>query len=94
MQVIDIRTNWAKKSRVHRSYDYTLDLLVKNAAKLAVYVEIMMRIKNQNAAASIRPDGDLGVLSPPCCKVLAVANQRLFIKLNSSPSPGFSAVLR
>jgi hypothetical protein len=71
-----------------------LDLLVKKAARLAVYVDIMIRIKNQNAAASIRPDGDLGVLSPPCCRVLAVANHRLFIKLNSSPSPSLSAVFR
>ena len=71
-----------------------LNLLVKKAAKLAVYVEMTIRIKNQNAVANIRPDGDLGVLSPPCCRVLAVANHKLFIKLNSSPSPGFSAVFR
>jgi len=32
---------------------------VKNAAKLAVYVEIMMSVKNHQALPAIRPEADL-----------------------------------
>lgn len=40
-------------------------VIVRNAAKFAVYEEIMMRVKSHQAMATVRVDGPLGIISLP-----------------------------
>ena len=42
-------------------------------------------MKNQNVEANNRPEGASGVLSGPCWRTEAVANHKLFNRLNSFP---------
>lgn len=61
----------------------TIRSTVKNAAKLAVYDEINMSVKNHQTEPTIRPDNERGVKSQPCCIKADIANQNEFNKLNS-----------
>lgn len=40
-------------------------VIVRNAAKFAVYEEIMMRVKSHQAMATVLVDGPLGIISLP-----------------------------
>lgn len=56
---------------------------VKNAAKLAVYDEISISVKNHQTEPTIRPDMERGDMSHPCCIKAPSANQNEFKILNS-----------
>lgn len=51
-------TVWRVRSSAEEIGTY-IRSTVRNAAKLAVYVETMMRVKNHHALPTIRPDDDL-----------------------------------
>lgn len=61
----------------------TIRSTVRNAAKLAVYDEIRMSVKNHQAAPTMRPEMERGDMSQPCCIKAAKANQNEFKMLNS-----------
>lgn len=61
----------------------TIRSTVKNAAKLAVYDEIRIRVKNHQTEPTMRPDNERGDMSQPCCMKAPSANQNEFNRLNS-----------
>ena len=61
----------------------TIRSTVRKAAKLAVYEDINIRVKNHQTAPTIRPDMDLGDISEPCCMNAAKENQNEFNMLKS-----------
>lgn len=61
----------------------TMRSTVRKAAKLAVYEEIKMSVKNHQTAPTIRPDIDRGDTSQPCCMKAANENQNEFNILKS-----------
>lgn len=56
---------------------------VKKAAKLAVYDDIKIRVKNHHTEPTILPDIERGDRSLPCCMKAPRANQNEFKILNS-----------
>lgn len=61
----------------------TMRSTVRNAAKLAVYDEMSMRVKKNHEAAAMRPDMERGDRSQPCCMNADRENQKEFKMLNS-----------
>lgn len=61
----------------------TIRSTVRKAAKLAVYDEMSMRVKNHQTAPTIRPDIERGDMSQPCCMKAANENQNEFKMLKS-----------
>lgn len=61
----------------------TIRSTVRNAAKLAVYEDINISVKNHQTAPTMRPDIDRGDISQPCCINAANENQNEFEMLNS-----------
>ena len=53
----------------------TMRSTVRNAARLAVYEEMMMRVKNHQMPPTIRVDTAWGLMSEPCCMRVPTANQ-------------------
>lgn len=53
------------------------------AAKLAVYDEIRINVKNHQTEPTIRPDTERGDMSQPCCMKAPKVNQNEFDMLNS-----------
>lgn len=56
--------------------------IVNNAAKLAIYDEMSMNVKNHQTALTMRPDIELGDALFACCINELNANQNEFNKLN------------
>lgn len=56
---------------------------VRNAAKLAVYDDISINVKNHQTEPTMRPDMERGDRSQPCCMNAPNANQNEFSILNS-----------
>lgn len=54
---------------------------VKNAAKFAVYDEIMINVKNHQMEASVRVDSARGAKSLPCCMIDPKLNHKQFPKI-------------
>jgi hypothetical protein len=52
----------------------TMRFTVRTAAKLAVYEEMRIRVKNHQTAPTIRPAVDLGEVSEPCWRRAAIEN--------------------
>jgi hypothetical protein len=63
--------------------------MVKKAAKLAVYDDIIISVKNHQVDPTILVDTALGFTSEPCCINVPIANQKLFDKLNVDFSKPF-----
>lgn len=61
----------------------TIRSTVRNAAKLAVYEEIKMSVKNHQTEPTIRPEMERGEMSQPCCMNAPSANQNELKILNS-----------
>lgn len=61
----------------------TMRSTVRKAAKLAVYDEMSMSVKNHHTAPTMRPDIDRGDTSQPCCIKAANENQNEFNILKS-----------
>lgn len=61
----------------------TIRSTVKNAAKLAVYDDIKISVKNHQTEPTIRPDIERGDMSHPCCINAPSANQKELKILNS-----------
>lgn len=61
----------------------TIRSTVRNAARLAVYDEMSISVKNHHTAPTIRPDIDRGDTSQPCCIKAASENQNEFSILKS-----------
>lgn len=56
---------------------------VKKAARLAVYEEIKIKVKNHQTEPTILPETDLGEISQPCCINAPNANHNEFKMLKS-----------
>lgn len=50
---------------------------VKNAARLAVYDEMIISVKNHHVAPTIRVEMARGLMSEPCCISVPTENQKL-----------------
>lgn len=61
----------------------TMRSTVRNAAKLAVYDDISISVKNHQTEPTIRPDIERGDKSQPCCMNAPNANQNELRILNS-----------
>ena len=64
----------------------TMRSTVRNAARFAVYDEMMMSVKNHHMPPTIRVDTARGLMSEPCCISVPTANQNAFdsVKMFSS----------
>ena len=60
------------------SIGLTIRSTVKKAAKLAVYDETSIRMKNHQLAAKTRVDNERGIISQPCCIRQPIVNQSVF----------------
>lgn len=56
---------------------------MRNAARLAVYDEMRISVKNHQTEPTIRPEMERGEMSQPCCINAPRANQNEFRMLNS-----------
>lgn len=56
---------------------------VRKAARLAVYEDIRMSVKNHHTEPTIRPETERGEMSDPCCMNAPRANQNELKILNS-----------
>lgn len=61
----------------------TIRSTVRKAAKLAVYEEMRMSVKNHHTEPTIRPEMERGDMSQPCCMNAPRANQNELKILNS-----------
>lgn len=61
----------------------TMRSTVRNAARLAVYDEMRMSVKNHQTEPTMRPEMDRGEISQPCCMNAPSTNQNEFEMLNS-----------
>lgn len=61
----------------------TIRSTVRNAAKLAVYDETRINVKNHQTEPTMRPDNERGDRSQPCCMNALNANQNEFRMPNS-----------
>jgi len=66
----------------------TIRSTVRKAAKLAVYEDINMIVKNHQTAAAILPAIEGGVISHPCCIKAAKEYQKEFSIVNSLGGTG------
>lgn len=66
----------------------TMRSTVRKAARLAVYEDIRMMVKNHHTAAAILPAIEGGVRSQPCCMKAAREYQKEFSRLNSLAGTG------
>ena len=56
---------------------------VRKAARLAVYEEMMMSVKNHQIPPTILVEAALGLRSEPCCIRVPTANQKLLARVKS-----------
>lgn len=68
----------------------TIRSTVRNAAKLAVYELIRIKVKNHQTAPTMRPDKERGDISHPCCINAANENQNEFNILKSLMAVGMT----
>lgn len=61
----------------------TMRSTVRKAAKLAVYDEIRISVKNHQTEPTMRPLIERGEMSQPCCMKAPSANHSEFMMLNS-----------
>lgn len=61
----------------------TIRSTVRNAARLAVYEEIRISVKNHQTEPTMRPEMERGEMSQPCCMNAPRANQKELKILNS-----------
>ena len=56
---------------------------VRKAARLAVYEEIRIRVKNHQMPPTMRVEAARGLRSDPCCISVPTANQKLLARVKS-----------
>ena len=60
----------------------TMRSTVRNAARLAVYEEMIIRVKNHQMPPTMRVETAWGLMSEPCCMRVPTANQKLLDIVN------------
>lgn len=76
-----LMTFWFAKSSTDLMGEDMLSM-VRKAAKLAVYEETMMSVKNHQMPATMRVDTAVGAMSEPCCIREPIVNQNEFFSEN------------
>lgn len=77
--------NWMERCAASSSIELigvVIRSIVNNAAKLAMYDEMRINVKNHQTALTIRPDSEFGDALFACCINELNANQNEFNKLN------------
>jgi len=60
----------------------TIRSTVRNAARFAVYDDMIMSVNNHQVLPTIRVDTALGLMSDPCCISVPTQNQKLLDNVN------------
>jgi len=76
----DISVCFARSSAL--SMGDTILSTVRNAAKLAVYDDMMISVKSHHVLPTIRVDTARGLMSEPCCIRVPTQNQKLLDNVN------------